>query len=61
VAKSGRRRDRGPTRDLHHEIIKVGFGIAKDIVVNTAPFDTGNDMFNDDTDSGNELREQSKL
>src|SRR6266516_3958466 len=41
------------TSNLHHEIIKVGFGIAQDIVHNTASFDTGNDMFNEDTDTGN--------
>jgi hypothetical protein len=41
------------TRNLHHEIIKVGFRIAKDIVNNPASFYTRNDMFNEDTDTGN--------
>jgi len=31
----------------------VGFGIAQDIVHNTASFDTGNDMLNEDTDTRN--------
>ena len=41
------------TRNLHHEIIKLGFGIAKDLVNHPAAFDTCNDMFNEDTDTGN--------
>src|SRR5215475_13729837 len=43
------------TRNRHHEIIKVGFGIAQDIVHNAASFDTGNDMFHENPDTGNEL------
>ena len=41
------------TRNLHHEIIEVGFGIAQDIVHNTASFYPCNDMFNKDTDTRN--------
>jgi hypothetical protein len=33
----------------------VGFGIAQDVVYNTASFDTGNDMFHEDADIGHEL------
>ena len=33
----------------------MGFGIAQDIVHNTASFYTCNDMFNEDTDTGNHL------
>ena len=33
----------------------MGFGIAQDVVYNTASFDTGNDMFNEDADIGHEL------
>jgi hypothetical protein len=29
----------------------LGFGIAQDIVHNTASFHSGNDMFNEDTDA----------
>src|SRR5262249_62079622 len=43
------------TRNLHHEIIKVGFRIAQDIVHNAAAFDTANDMFHEDSDAGNPL------
>ena len=41
------------TRNLHHEIIKVGLGIAQDLVHNPASFDPCNDMFNKDTDTRN--------
>jgi hypothetical protein len=33
----------------------VGFGIAQDIVDNTASFAPGNDMFHEDTDTGHDL------
>ena len=33
----------------------MGFGIAQDVVHNTAAFDTCNDMFNEDADTGNDL------
>ena len=41
------------TRNLHHEIIKMDFRIAQDIVHNAAAFDTANDMFHEDSDAGN--------
>src|SRR5215470_9555445 len=41
------------TRNFHHEIVKVGFGIAKDIMHNPATFHRGNDMFHQDTNTSN--------
>lgn len=40
------------TRNLHHLIRKVGFGIPKHILHNTAPFDTTDDVFNKNTNAG---------
>ena len=39
------------TRHLHHLIRKVGFGIPKHILHNTAPFDTSDDVFNKNTNA----------
>jgi len=41
------------TRNLHHEIIEAGCGIAKHLVHDTASFHPGKDMFNEDTNTGN--------
>jgi hypothetical protein len=43
------------TRNLPHEIITLGFRMAKDIVHHTAPFHACDDMFNEDTDTGDHL------
>jgi hypothetical protein len=40
------------TGNFHNEIIISFFGIAKDIFDNTASFHTSNDMFNDNTNTG---------
>jgi hypothetical protein len=43
------------TRNLPHEIITLGFRMAKDIVHHTAPFHACDDMFNADTETGDHL------
>lgn len=41
------------TRNLHHKIITLGCGMAKYLVHDTASFHPGNDLFNEDTKTGN--------
>jgi hypothetical protein len=40
------------TGDFHHYIVKPVFGVAENVFDNTATFDTGNHMLNDDPHFG---------
>lgn len=40
------------TSNLHHQVGKVCFGVAKDIFDNPTPFDPSDDMLNNDPDFG---------
>ena len=46
------------TSNLHNSIGQASFGIAKDILNNSAAFDPGNDMLNGYADLGDELVEK---
>ncbi len=43
-----------PTGDFHNQILIHVFSIAKHILDNTTPFDAIDDMFNNNTDAGNQ-------
>jgi hypothetical protein len=46
------------TGNLHHGISKVFFGVAKNILDNSAAFDPSNDVFDGYPDLGDELVEK---